>query len=49
MRCMEKTQVHFYGIADYQNEGKGRGAQVELLGLIFINIMNDKMFTSLRG
>lgn len=49
MRCMEKAQLQFYGIVDYRDEGKGRGEQVELLGLILINIMSDKISTSLKG
>lgn len=47
MRCMEKVpSTFFYGIIDYQHEGKGRGDHVELIRLILINIMRDKIFTS---
>lgn len=44
---MEKVpNAFFYGIVDYQLEGKGRGDRVELIRLILINIMRDKIFTS---
>lgn len=49
MRCMETARLQFYGIVDYRNEGKERGDQVELLGLILINIMSDKISISLKG
>lgn len=39
----------FYGGVDYQNEWKGKGDWVELLGLILIHIMNDKVSTCFRG
>ena len=39
----DTVACEFYGVVDYQNEWKGRGGQVELLGLILIYIVNDKI------
>ena len=39
----DTVACEFYGGVDYQNEWKGRGGQVELLGLILIYIVNDKI------